>query len=50
MPSGRFAHALDYVLAQAGEAGFATVATQEIQLRYETTGFVAGHLILLRRV
>jgi predicted TPR repeat methyltransferase len=50
MPSGRFAHALDYVLAQAGEAGFATVATQSIQLRYETTGFVTGHLILLRRV
>ena len=50
MPSGRFAHALDYVLAQATEADFTTVATHEIQLRYETTGFVTGHLILLRRV
>jgi predicted TPR repeat methyltransferase len=49
MPSGRFAHALDYVLTQAAEAGFETVETQPIQLRYETTGFVTGHLILLKR-
>jgi predicted TPR repeat methyltransferase len=49
MPSGRFAHALDYVMIQAGEAGFEAVETQPIQLRFEISGYVTGHLILLRR-
>lgn len=50
MPSGRFAHALDYVLREATDAGFAGVTAEAVPLRYETTGFVTGHLILLRRM
>ena len=50
LPSGRFAHRLGAVLDLAAAASFATVATETIQIRYETNGFVTGELVLLRRV
>ncbi|WP_158807536.1 methyltransferase domain-containing protein [Beijerinckia sp. L45] len=50
LPSGRFAHRLGHVLALAAASGFAVVATEAIQIRYETHGFVAGELVVLRKV
>jgi predicted TPR repeat methyltransferase len=49
MPSGRFAHALDYVLRVGRDNGMDPVETRSISLRYETKGYVAGDLVLLRR-
>ena len=50
LPSGRFAHRLAHILALAAGSGFAVVATEAIQIRYETHGFVAGELVVLRRI
>jgi predicted TPR repeat methyltransferase len=49
LPSGRFAHRLAHVLGLGAEAGFGVVATESVQIRYETHGFVAGALVVLRR-
>ena len=49
LPSGRFAHGLAHVLSLAETAGFAVLATRTIDIRYETHGFVAGELIVLKK-
>ncbi len=49
LPSGRFAHGLANVLSLAETAGFAVLATRTVDIRYETHGFVAGELIVLRK-
>ncbi len=49
LPTGRFAHGLRPTLDLSVAAGFTTVATDTIDVRYETHGFVAGASVVLRR-
>ena len=49
MPSGRFAHSREYVVAMAQAAGFQLMSYDEIVPRMEQGKAVDGHLFVFMR-